>query len=101
MARPADTQLRLALDREPDFGRDRFVISESNRRAVAMVDAWPAWPNGVVALIGAEGSGKTHLSNAWRARVGALTADPLKLIAGRMPNGPVLLEDWRGGLADE
>src|SRR5437764_13803906 len=101
MARPVDTQLRLALHREPDFRRDQFVVSESNRGAVSMVDAWPAWPNGVIALIGPEGSGKTHLARAWAARVGASMADPLRLVAGRVPNGPVLLDDWEGGVADE
>ena len=101
MARPADTQLRLALDREPDFRRDQFVISESNFRAVSMVDAWPAWPNGVIAVVGPEGSGKTHLARAWAARAGATIANPLKLVAGRLPNGPVLLDDWESDVADE
>ena len=59
-----------------------------------MVEAWPAWHGGVLALVGPQGGGKSHLAQAWlkRARGVALDAgapEPdLRALAGR----PVLVE---------
>jgi chromosomal replication initiation ATPase DnaA len=63
-------QLRLPLQREPSYRREDFVVSPSNAEAVRLVEAWPAWPAGVLALVGPESSGKTHLAQAWLARAG-------------------------------
>jgi chromosomal replication initiation ATPase DnaA len=86
-------QLRLALGREPAFEREVFIVSSANREAVETIDAWPAWPGGVVALVGPEGSGKTHLSRAWAKRVGAIVLDRGPPRPARIPSGPVLIED--------
>ncbi len=68
-------------------------MSDGNRDAVRWVDAWPDWPSGRLALIGPEGSGKTHLARAWAVSAGAVVL-PEGLIDGdAMPEGPVLLED--------
>ena len=50
-------------------------MSAANREAVRLVDAWPAWPGRVLALVGPEGTGKTHLAMAWVARTGAVITD--------------------------
>jgi chromosomal replication initiation ATPase DnaA len=42
-----------------------FVVSESNRDAVAWADRWPDWPNGILAVYGPPGCGKTHLAHVW------------------------------------
>ena len=63
-------QLRLPLQREPSFRREDFVVSTANAAAVRLLDSWPSWPGGVLALVGPEGSGKTHLGRAWLARAG-------------------------------
>jgi chromosomal replication initiation ATPase DnaA len=63
-------QLRLPLQREPSVRREDFVVSAANAEAVRLLDAWPNWPGGVLALVGPAGSGKTHLAKAWEATVG-------------------------------
>ncbi len=85
-------QLRLGLAGGPSFSRGDFVVSPSNRHAVELVDAWPAWPGGQLALVGPEGCGKSHLARGWVERVGAVVLDPqedLRNLEGR----PVLVED--------
>jgi chromosomal replication initiation ATPase DnaA len=97
----ARTQLRLALRRQPSFGRADFIVSDRNRDAVAAVDSWPNWPGGRLALFGPEGSGKTHLARAWAARAGAFVAGDVALDLTRAPVGPILLEDVDRGAADD
>ncbi|MFO1012602.1 MAG: chromosomal replication initiator DnaA [Caulobacteraceae bacterium] len=68
------TQLRLPLDLAPSHARSDFVVSQANREAVTMLDAWPDWPGGRLALIGPPGAGKSHLLQDWAAATGALDA---------------------------
>ncbi|MBW8815878.1 MAG: chromosomal replication initiator DnaA [Caulobacterales bacterium] len=94
-------QLRLSLGRSHLASFDDFVRGPSNADAAAAVEAWPAWPGGCLALIGPEGSGKSHLAQAWARRAGAQTlaaAEPdIAAAAGR----PVLLEDADRGVPSE
>jgi chromosomal replication initiation ATPase DnaA len=64
-------QLRLDLQRTISHRRDDFVVSPANEGAVAAVDAWPDRAGGSLALVGPEGSGKTHLALSWAERTGA------------------------------
>jgi chromosomal replication initiation ATPase DnaA len=89
-------QLRLKLDHSRPFRREDFLAAESTADALALLDAWPAWRGGALALVGPAGSGKTHLASAWAERASAKVLSPL----GRKPvdlssleGGPVLLED--------
>jgi chromosomal replication initiation ATPase DnaA len=89
-----ERQLRLSLDRPESLRREDFVVSATNRDAVKLIDAWPSWPGGCLALIGPEGAGKSHLALSWAAQVKAtvLSAedhDGLSLLSGR----PVLYDD--------
>lgn len=63
-------QLRLPLQHDPSFRREDLVVSPANAEAVRLVDAWPAWPGGVLALVGPAGSGKSHLAQAWATQAG-------------------------------
>jgi chromosomal replication initiation ATPase DnaA len=65
ISRTVTRQFRLPLQREPSSRREDFVLSDANAEAVRLLDAWPSWPGGVLALVGPEGSGKTHLATAW------------------------------------
>src|SRR3984893_10527951 len=66
-------QLALALDHPESFAREDFLSGPGNEAALALIDAWPDWPSRAVALIGPEGSGKSHLANVWAAAAGART----------------------------
>jgi chromosomal replication initiation ATPase DnaA len=94
-------QLRLALDRAPSYRREDFVISAGNAAAAAAVDAWPAWPGGRLALIGPEGSGKTHLARAWAARSGAAILGDGEVDVSTLRGRPLLVEDADRRPADE
>ncbi len=87
-------QLRLSLKQPPSWAREDFVVSPANSEGVRLLDAWPSWPGGVLALIGPEGSGKTHLAMAWAQRTGAVQPPsdaPFDL--GDLAGRPVLIED--------
>jgi chromosomal replication initiation ATPase DnaA len=88
----SDTQLSLPIRREPSFDRELFVVSSCNREAVAIVDSWPDWTGGVVALVGPEGSGKTHLASAWAAASGAQVVGDGAIDMADLSVGPVVLE---------
>ncbi|MGB3455248.1 MAG: hypothetical protein WBA35_02720 [Litorimonas sp.] len=58
-------QIPLDLTPAPDFTFERFIEAPSNAGALAVVRAWPAWPAPAMLLLGPEGTGKTHLGEAW------------------------------------
>jgi chromosomal replication initiation ATPase DnaA len=64
-------QLALALDHAESYGRDDFLSGPCNESALRLIDGWPDWPANAVALVGPEGSGKTHLAMIWAAAAGA------------------------------
>lgn len=85
-------QLSFPLAHPPVHTRAAFVESAANAQALALLDRWPAWPGGVVALVGPAGSGKTHLAAIWAQQAGARAwtpGDALAVSAG----APVLVED--------
>jgi len=67
----APRQLLLALDHAESFAREDFLAGPSNAAALALVERWPDWPDRVMALIGPEGAGKTHLASIWAQAAGA------------------------------
>jgi chromosomal replication initiation ATPase DnaA len=77
-------QLALALDHAESYARDDFLSGPANEAALKLIDSWPDWPANAVALIGPEGSGKSHLAAIWAAASGART------IAGRALNQSAL-----------
>ncbi|RMF01714.1 MAG: chromosomal replication initiator DnaA, partial [Alphaproteobacteria bacterium] len=48
-----------------------FFVSDCNRDAIRLIDAWPEWTSRVQVLVGPAGSGKTHLAHVWRLASGA------------------------------
>src|SRR5438105_13977796 len=68
-------QLAFALPHAESLTRDNFLEGPANAAGVALVDAWPEWPNPIMLLVGPEGSGKSHLAAIWAEQAGArLTA---------------------------
>ena len=87
-------QLRLKLERQETFTRKTLVTSVSNSQAIAALDAWPNWHGGVLALVGPEGAGKSHMAQAWARSENAAVIPAegpvdFSALAGR----PVLYED--------
>jgi chromosomal replication initiation ATPase DnaA len=70
-------QLALALDHAESYAREDFLSGPCNAGALALIDSWPDWPASTVALVGPEGSGKSHLAATWTAAAGA------RVISGR------------------
>jgi chromosomal replication initiation ATPase DnaA len=96
-------QLRLNLERAASFRREDFVVSPANEEAVAALDAWPAWFGGVLALVGPEGSGKTHLATDWAERHGAVFFSDVAVELTdlrELEGGPVVIDD-AGEVDDE
>lgn len=91
---PQSRQFRLPLQRPASFSREDFVVSPANAEAARLVDSWPAWPGGVLALCGPVASGKSHLAEIWRERAGAVSLQPGADISA--VSGPVLVEDADG-----
>lgn len=56
-------QLVLALPTRELRGREDYFVADSNRAALEAIEAWPAWTGGMLAVVGPEGSGKTHLAH--------------------------------------
>jgi len=89
-------QLGLALPSRAALGRDDFFVAPSNAVAAAMIDAWPEWAGGKLALTGPTGSGKTHLTHVWAAMSGARIIAATDVAGADIPalaQGPVAVED--------
>jgi len=67
----APRQLVLALGHAESFAREDFLAGPSNAAALALIERWPDWPAPAMALVGPEGSGKSHLASIWAEASGA------------------------------
>ena len=87
------------------MGRDDFLITDSNARAVTMIDQWPDWPKPVAVLVGPTGSGKSHLGEVWRSVSHAETIDCRELTLENLPHvmssGALLVENAPGDSLDQ
>ena len=63
-------QLALALPHAESFARDDFLVGASNDAALATIERWPDWADRVLALVGPEGAGKSHLAAIWAEQRG-------------------------------
>lgn len=59
------TQRAFNLPFRPAMGAEDFIVTDSNRVAISMVDQWPDWPARIIIVHGASGAGKTHLAQVW------------------------------------
>lgn len=83
------------------YARREFSQGPSNAQAIAALDAWPAWHGGCLVLVGAEGSGKTHLARGWAAQAKALVLDRAATDVSAANGRPVLVEDVDRGIDAE
>jgi chromosomal replication initiation ATPase DnaA len=94
------SQLRLDLERRPDYARAAFVISASTAQAVQALDGWPDWRGGALALVGPPGCGKTHLASVWAERMGAVTCPGQEREPALTPR-PMVVEEAGRSLSEE
>lgn len=90
----AARQLPLPLPFRAALGEADFLVTDSNREAVAWLDAWPEWPGQGLVLHGPPASGKSHLLAIWRKRADAALLDggSLTMEQALTIPGPVAVE---------
>jgi chromosomal replication initiation ATPase DnaA len=97
MATNGPRQLALALAHAESFAREDFVAGPGNAAALALVERWPDWPSRTMALVGPEGSGKSHLASIWANESGARFMAARALEPSNVPaalaTGALVLED--------
>lgn len=107
MSEVADSprQLALALPHAESLAREDFLSGPSNAAALALIDRWPDWPSLAVALVGPEGSGKSHLASIWARTAGARVLSGKLLAETDVPaalaTGALVLEDLAFADLDE
>ena len=98
-------QLALALPYAESFARDDFLEGPSNQVALALIERWPDWPARVIALVGPQGAGKSHLAAIWATRAGArfLSSRALAMatLPGALATGALVIEDLAAGEFEE
>jgi len=98
-------QLVLDLPLRTALGREDFLVTPSNAAAVAMIDRYPDWPHHGVVLVGAAGSGKSHLLEVWRQASGARLVDASHLAAeppdALLQQGALAIDNAPGADLDE
>lgn len=94
-------QLPLGFSPSNAFERRDFVVSAPNLDAWTRLEAWPGAGGGALALIGAQGTGKSHLARLWTDRVGARPVNADATIETLVATSPVLVvEDVDRGFVD-
>src|SRR3970040_103929 len=98
-------QLVLALDHVVSFAREDFLAGPSNAAALTLIDRWQDWPARVMALVGPQGSGKSHLATIWAEAAGARVLAAKLLSETDLPaafaTGALVLEDVEPAGLDE
>jgi len=93
----APRQLLLALDHSVSFAREDFLRGPPNVAAFNLIERWPDWPDRIVALVGPQGSGKSHLATIWAEATGARVLSAKLLSHTDLPaafaTGALVLED--------
>lgn len=101
----ASRQLVLALDHAESYARDDFLAGPSNAAALSLIERWPDWPDRMIALVGPEGSGKTHLATIWADVAGARVMSARLLtdedVPAALATGTLVLEDLKSNALDE
>lgn len=86
-------QLRLPLNRPVVYRREDFVVSSANEAAWRRLWTRETWPGGALALIGPEGTGKTHLARLWAQEIGAVVPKPGAPDVSDLRGQALLIED--------
>jgi chromosomal replication initiation ATPase DnaA len=79
-------QLNLSLGHRESFDRADFLCGPSNETALALIDRWTDWPARAIALIGPEGSGKSHLAAIWAKATGGRVITGVAIDCAAVPD---------------
>jgi len=94
-------QMALDIPAREDFSEAAFILGPSNARARDVLSRPEDWPRNVMALVGPDGAGKSHLAAIWTVANRALTV-PAAALAGNMPglvaHRPLVVEDVDRGV---
>jgi len=97
--------LAFALPHAESLTRDNFLEGPANAAGIALVDAWPEWPNRIMLLVGPQGSGKSHLATIWAEQSGARSTTARALtpaaVPGALATGALVVEDLNPSEVDE
>lgn len=77
-------QLVFDLPQRAAMGREAFLVSDSNRQAVALVDGFADWSTPVQWIYGPTGAGKSHLGAVLAGRFRILTIEATALTGPQM-----------------
>ena len=98
----APRQLALALAHAESFAREDFLPGASNADALNMIERWPDWPDRVLALVGPEGAGKSHLAAIFAEASGARRVSARALgetdLLGSLATAALVVEDAGDGV---
>lgn len=98
-------QLALDLAHAESMARDDFLEGPPNAAALGMIERWPDWAMPVLAMIGPEGAGKSHLAAIWAEQAGARFLSGRALRETSLPaalaTGALVIEDLGSGEFDE
>ena len=98
-------QLNLALGHRESFDRADFLCGQGNETALALIDRWTDWPARAIALIGPEGSGKSHLAAIWARAAGGRVIASHAIYAPSVPqalsSGALAIDDADHGELNE
>jgi len=78
-------QLTFDMPAQTAMGRADFMKAPCNADALAAIEDDASWPSGKLALVGPEGSGKTHLVSIWRESSGGETVEGRALTLDTLP----------------
>lgn len=102
---PQPQQLVLDLPHRTALGLEDFLVSQSNRAAIDLIDGSVAWPNGAALVVGPPGSGKSHLAHVWRAKTGAAILSASDAAEASLQEagacGALIVEGLEEGVRDE
>ncbi|MEN2784886.1 chromosomal replication initiator DnaA [Sphingomonas qilianensis] len=86
---PTGGQIGLPFEWPADPRDDEFLVSDSNRRAVQLLEHWASWPVMTVVLTGPRKSGRSLLARIFAAKSGGTIIDD----AERQPEA-MLFHAW-------
>ena len=105
MKQAGGRQMVLDLPLRTAQGRDDFLVTQSNRAAVEVIDRYPDWPTYAMAITGPAGAGKSHLLEVWRRLSGASLVQAAEISEATVPalmaTGALAIDNAPGEELDE